>query len=377
MVMGKVLVDPNRLCMGCMEILDKGENRCPKCGFLLSEYKQPVNSMPPYEILNGKYLVGKVIGMGGFGITYIGWDFYQSKKVCIKEYFPKGVAQREQTTSYSTDFSTYSMDVFTINTKKAAYLGGLQGYIKEAENLSKFYAMPGIVSVRDFFYGNKTAYIVMEYIDGTNLRQFAKACGGVMESYIVFEMLKDVIKALNKVHKSGIVHRDISPDNIMVTKDFHAKLIDFGAAKQFGAGQERTIFLKHGYAPIEQYDRNGNQGPWTDVYSLCATMYYLITGVKLQKSYERVAQDNTIPLSRFNIEIKDYQERALLKGINVQIEDRYSSMAELYYDLYQEQLPGEELNPKMMQYQEPPEIPNISREEAAIEYLRQQKEHQE
>lgn len=106
-------------------------------------------------------------------------------------------------------------------------------------------------------------------------------------------------------------------------------------------------------------------------------MYYLITGVKLQKSYERVAQDNTIPLSRFNIEIKDYQERALLKGINVQIEDRYSSMAELYYDLYQEQLPGEELNPKMMQYQEPPEIPNISREEAAIEYLRQQKEHQE
>ena len=372
--MGKKLVDPNKLCMGCMEILDRNGIRCPKCGFLLSQYIQPVNSMPPYEILNGKYLVGKVIGMGGFGITYIGWDFYQSKKVCIKEYFPKGVAHREQTTTYSTDFSTYSLDVFTINTKKAAYLGGLQGYIKEAENLSKFYAMPGIVSVRDFFYGNKTAYIVMEYIDGINLRQFAKACGGVMESYIVFEMLRDVIKALNMVHKSGIVHRDISPDNIMVTKDFHAKLIDFGAAKQFGGEQESTIFLKHGYAPIEQYDRNGNQGPWTDVYSLCATMYYLITGVKLQKAYERVMHDNTLPLGRFNIEIKKYQEKALLKGINVQIEDRYASMAELYYDLYQQNLPGEHISVHKIQYDPVPEIPNISREEAAIKYLKQHRD---
>lgn len=168
--MDKTLVDPNRLCMGCMELLENTSVPCPKCGFSLKDYQQPENGMPPYEILNGKYLVGKVIGIGGFGITYIGWDFYQSKKVCIKEYFPKGVAKREQTTTYSTEYSTYSMDVFTVNTKKAAYLGGLKGYIKEAETLSKFYGMPGIVSVRDFFYGNKTAYIVMEYIDGINFR---------------------------------------------------------------------------------------------------------------------------------------------------------------------------------------------------------------
>ena len=141
--MDKTLVDPNRLCMGCMELLENTSVPCPKCGFSLKDYQQPENGMPPYEILNGKYLVGKVIGIGGFGITYIGWDFYQSKKVCIKEYFPKGVAKREQTTTYSTEYSTYSMDVFTVNTKKAAYLGGLKGYIKEAETLSKFYGMPG------------------------------------------------------------------------------------------------------------------------------------------------------------------------------------------------------------------------------------------
>ena len=378
--MDKTLVDPNRLCMGCMELLENTSVPCPKCGFSLKDYQQPENGMPPYEILNGKYLVGKVIGIGGFGITYIGWDFYQSKKVCIKEYFPKGVAKREQTTTYSTEYSTYSMDVFTVNTKKAAYLGGLKGYIKEAETLSKFYGMPGIVSVRDFFYGNKTAYIVMEYIDGINFSQFAKSSGGVLQSYILFELLKDVIKALNTVHKAGVIHRDISPDNIMLNDKFKAKLIDFGAAKHSGAGQETSIFLKHGYAPIEQYDRNGNQGPWTDVYSLCATMYYLLTGIKLQKAYERVAEDKTIPLNMFNIEIEDYQANAILKGLNVQIEDRYQSMAELYYDLYHEYLPGERPQKpaaEAVRQKTMPEImpiPDITREEAAMQYLKQHSE---
>lgn len=378
--MDKTLVDPNRLCMGCMELLENTSVPCPKCGFSLKDYQQPENGMPPYEILNGKYLVGKVIGIGGFGITYIGWDFYQSKKVCIKEYFPKGVAKREQTTTYSTEYSTYSMDVFTVNTKKAAYLGGLKGYIKEAETLSKFYGMPGIVSVRDFFYGNKTAYIVMEYIDGINFRQFAKSSGGVLQSYILFELLKDVIKALNSVHKAGVIHRDISPDNIMLNDKFKAKLIVFGAAKHSGAGQETSIFLKHGYAPIEQYDRNGNQGPWTDVYSLCATMYYLLTGIKLQKAYERVAEDKTIPLNMFNIEIEDYQANAILKGLNVQIEDRYQSMAELYYELYHEYLPGERPQKpaaEAVRQKTMPEImpiPDITREEAAMQYLKQHSE---
>lgn len=345
--MGKKLVDPNKLCMGCMEILEMPQEPCPHCGFYLPTYSRVRNSLPPYEILNGKYLVGKVIGVGGFGITYIGWDFYQSRRVCIKEYFPRGVASRGEDgetsmSTYSTSMQ-YSLNVLTQNTQQArnAYLGGLQTYLKEAENLSRFYAMPGIVSVRDFFYGNKTAYIVMEYIQGINLKQYAKQQGGRLSPQVLFPMLKEVIAALNAVHKENIIHRDISPDNIMISRDGKAKVIDFGAAKDYHSARDTSILLKHGYAPIEQYDRNGKQGPWTDVYSLCASIYYLLTGVKLQRSYERVAEDKLQYMQTLGVPVTEQQDRAIRKGLNVQIEERYQTMADFYYDLYGECLPGE------------------------------------
>lgn len=338
--MEKKLVDPNKLCMGCMELLDDVQRPCPKCGFLLSNYQQPPNTMPLYEILNGKYLIGRAIGIGGFGITYIGWDFYQSKRVCIKEYFPMGIAARDSTTASTCYSTTYSMDVYTKHTQQAqnTYKAGLKNYIKEAENLSKFYLMPGIVSVRDFFYGHRTAYIVMEYIDGINLKQFAKACGGKIPSEHLFRMLKDVIKALDAVHKEGMVHRDISPDNIMINQQYQAKVIDFGAAKNYIMDGEKSVLLKHGYAPVEQYDKDGNQGPWTDVYSLCATMYYLLSGKNLQKSIDRVKEDKLKPIGELGLSLLPRQENAIMRGLKLKISERYASMMELYYELYQEYL---------------------------------------
>lgn len=342
--MPKKLVDPNGLCMGCMKELVDSSGPCPHCGFWKAGYRKPANSIPLYEILKGKYLVGKVLGVGGFGITYVGWDFYQGRRVCIKEYFPRGIASRD--TSWNPSYSvsaqtgesvTHSMHVMTQTNAIArnAYIGGLQAYIKEAELLSKFYRMPGIVSVRDFFYGNGTAYIVMEYIEGTDLRQLARANGKRLAPGILLPMLKDVIRALYAVHQAGIIHRDISPDNIMVTPQLQAKVVDFGAAKSQGT-MDGTVFLKHGYAPPEQYDSSGDQGPWTDVYSLCAAIYCLLSGKKLQKAHDRMEKDQTESLRSLGIPVTEWEERAIQRGLSLTVKDRHPSMAELYQDLYRE-----------------------------------------
>lgn len=328
---GKKLVDPNKLCMGCMKIKEKPSEPCPFCGFDMRTYQMSQNSLAPYEILNGKYLVGRVIGKGGFGMTYIGWDFYQSKRVCIKEYFPRGIAARV------SDTAMLSIDLHhTTNTEMAqtAYLSGLQNYLQEAANLSVFYDLPGIVSVRDFFYGNNTAYIVMEYIEGVHLKQYAKQFGGKYTPEQLLPLMRNVITSLGVIHRANIIHRDISPDNIMISKDKKVKVIDFGAATLYNGAGENSVVLKHGYAPVEQYDKNGNQGPWTDIYSLCATMYYLLSGVKLQKSVDRQVQDHVLCLQAVGVPIAEELDAAIMKGLGVEIPDRYESMEQLYEALY-------------------------------------------
>lgn len=327
----KKLVDPNKLCMGCMKIKERPSEPCPFCGFDMQTYQIAHNSLAPYEILNGKYLVGRVIGKGGFGMTYIGWDFYQSKRVCIKEYFPRGIAARV------SDTSMISIDLHhTTNTEIAqtAYLSGLQNYLQEAANLSVFYDLPGIVSVRDFFYGNNTAYIVMEYIEGVHLKQYAKQFGGKYTPEQLLPLMRNVIASLGVIHRANIIHRDISPDNIMISPDQNVKVIDFGAATMYNGAGENSVVLKHGYAPIEQYDKNGNQGPWTDIYSLCATMYYLLSGVKLQKSVERQEHDHVRCLQAVGVPIGEELDAAIMKGLGIEIPDRYESMEQLYAALY-------------------------------------------
>lgn len=325
--MKKTLVDPNKLCMGCMSVIEDIDSPCPYCGFLLSAYMGSEKCLQPYEILNGKYMVGRVLGIGGFGITYIGWDFYQSKKIAIKEYFPRGVADRS--VMYTTNVYTQNYEVST------EYMSGLDTYLKEAENLCGFYDLDGIVSVRDFFYGNNTAYIVMEYIEGIHLRQFAKINGGVLSAEVVFYLLKPVMSALSFIHKKNIIHRDISPDNIMIDRNQKVKLIDFGAAQSYKLDNtEEAIVLKYGYAPIEQYSRDGHQGPWTDIYSLCATMYYLITGKKVPDARKRIKEDTLVPPIDLHVQIKQQQSDAIMKGLAVNPEDRYQIMDELFCEIY-------------------------------------------
>ena len=167
------MIDPNKLCMGCMTELSDVHEKCPKCGFSIEEYNQKRSSraLPPMTILAGKYLLGKVLGEGGFGITYLGWDLNKEEKIAVKECFPSGLVYRDSIMSGKGT-------VTVINDRQEYFKKALKSFAQEAENLKRFNHCPGIVSVRDFFYENETAYIVMEYIEGVSLKEYLKQKGG-------------------------------------------------------------------------------------------------------------------------------------------------------------------------------------------------------
>lgn len=319
--------DVNKICLGCMR--DKNDSTvCPHCGFDLNTYEAPQHHLKPKTILNGKYMLGKSIGEGGFGITYIGWDLNLEIKVAIKEYFPNGFVSRDIS-------NTDTVTIFSSN-NESDYEVGKTKFIEEAKALAKFDNLPGIVSVKDFFLENGTAYIAMEFVEGETLKDFLKRNGGKTLPENIFTMMKPLMKSLIEVHKKDIIHRDISPDNIMITKDSQVKLLDFGAAREVSADGNKSlsIQLKPGYAPEEQYRSHGKQGPWTDVYALCATMYRAITGVPPVESLERLQNDTLQRPSQMGINIDPVKETALIQGMAVFADNRFHNVEALYNALY-------------------------------------------
>lgn len=321
-------INPDYLCPGCMAVLDEPDLPCPLCGFDKSTYSPSPRSLRPFTKLNGKYMVGKVIGEGGFGITYIGFNLDTDLPVAIKEYFPAELATRD--TLQGNTINIFSGEA------KDLYKEGLEKYLREARNLTMFSDLTGIVTVKDFFYENDTAYIIMEYINGITLKQHLTKVGGKMKQNEVIKMMKPVLESMNQIHEVGIIHRDISPDNIMITRNNQIKLTDFGAARVFDTEDNKsiTVVLKRGYAPEEQYRAKGNQGPWTDVYALCATMYKMITGITPQEALERMIEDNVEPLSKFDSSIWPETEYAIMKGLALRAQDRFQSVNELIDALY-------------------------------------------
>lgn len=317
-------------CPNCMQSLQGNEDTCTYCGFEISKYEEKPNCLRPFTVLQNKYMIGRVIGVGGFGITYIGWDLNLQTYIAIKEYFPESIASRD--TSVSPD----AVQVIPNETKKEIYDKGLKRYVEEAQNLSKFYQLQGIVSVKDFFYENGTGYIVMEYINGINLKEYLNNMGGKLDENTVLALMKPVFESLYQMHNAGLVHRDISPDNIMVDQDGKIKLIDFGSARGQSAETDKTytVILKHGYAPSEQYYAKGNQGPWTDIYSLCATMYKMLTGQIPPNSVERMENDEYVAPSAYGVQISPRTEAVLQRGLAVKVNDRYQNIGQLLNDLY-------------------------------------------
>ena len=310
-------------CMKCMMPLD-GKAACSNCGFAGAGTHVP-HQLAPGTMLLGRYLLGQVIGQGGFGITYIGRDLTLGIRVAIKEFFPVGHANRNVGISDSITVTDERNETI-IHEGKARFL-------EEARVLAQFYGASGIVNVNNYFEANDTAYIVMEYLDGEDLRCRLKK--GVLSADRVFELMRPVMNALQKVHDQGVVHRDISPDNIMLLKDGTMKLMDFGAARFIDYSDQRSVsvMLKSGYAPEEQYRARGEQGPWTDVYALCATIYKAITGITPDDALQRLYEDEIEWPSQLGIAITSQQEEALKKGMATRTADRFKSIDELKYAL--------------------------------------------
>ncbi len=274
-------------------------------------------ALKPGTVLNGIYVVEKVLGQGGFGITYCATEYKTGKKVAIKEFFPDTMAYRTATT-----VASYPGE------RAESFEYGKSCFLQEAETLAKFIGNDNIVRIYSYFEENGTAYFVMEYIEGTSFDQYIKEKGGKLSFEETKEILLPIMDAMAEVHDNGIVHRDLTPDNIYITNDGKVKLLDFGAARYSLGDKSRSldVVLKHGFAPKEQYTRRGKQGPFTDVYALGATFYFALTGKRPPDSIDRLEEDELVPPSNLGVKLTYYQEAAILQALNVQPQDRFQNM---------------------------------------------------
>lgn len=295
--------------------------------------------LKPGVILKERYKIEEVIGAGGFGITYRAWDPLLQSYVAIKEYYPSGIATR------SADSSKVCVPV---GQEQREYHRGKIRFLKEAQDVARFQSEPNIVSIYDYLEENDTAYMVMEYLHGCTLKQYIREHGGRLDTDHILHICLSVLDALAVVHKAGMIHRDISPENIFICEDLTVKLIDFGAAKQVYLDGEQTmsVVLKPGYAPPEQYAKKDKQGPWTDIYALGATLYFAATGEKPEESFGRVLEDTIKPVCEVNPEIPRAMSQVIMRAMSVKIENRYQTVEAMREAL----LAGEGQNAQMEPY---------------------------
>ena len=320
------------ICHNCNSILSPGTVFCPQCGSRITEAdyvpEETVQVNPIYlqpgTVLHLKYRINGVIGQGGFGITYDGTDTKLDMHVAIKEYFPNTMASRE---------ITVSTEVICGSNTQSLYEQGMNNFLKEARNMAKYAGEENFVAVHDYFAENNTAYIIMEFVEGRNLKEYLKQHGRLtMEE--AMPIILPVMNTLEKIHGRNMIHRDVSPSNIMITPDGRVRLLDFGAAREVQLDAQNLTTMsavyKYGYSPIEQQTMGMKQGPYTDIYALCATIYEMLTGTvppnPLKRAYEG---DQLVPPSRMGVRISPVQEDALLRGLAVNGADRIQTIAEL------------------------------------------------
>ena len=309
------------LCYNCFREIPEQEGACPYCGFDLKENeKMYPGALRAGTVLKGRYLLGRVLGQGGFGITYLAWDESLKARVAVKEYMPGELATRLE----------HRQVVVRTAARQEEFAYGQERFKEEARILAKFMGQPNIAGVTDYFDENGTSYFVMDYIEGISFKTYIAQAGGRVSPEEALDVMIPVLRALTAVHGEGLIHRDVTPDNIYITKDGNVKLLDFGSARYSLGDKSKSldVILKVGYAPKEQYIRRGRQGPYTDMYSCAACLYAAITGYLPPESLERLDHDTLVPPSEAGTEIPLYLERAILKGLAVQPEDRFQTAGE-------------------------------------------------
>ncbi|WP_353570838.1 protein kinase [Candidatus Albibeggiatoa sp. nov. BB20] len=309
---------PHELCIHCMQIL-QNQQTCPHCGQDNRHYKPHPLYLKPYTLLQEQYAIGKSIGQGGFGITYIGLDVRLQKRVAIKEYVPTALATR--------DF--ISATILPIKQQEPAFLQGLNSFLHEARNLAKF-DHPHIVHVHNFFEENQTGYMVMDYLEGQSLIDILMESNGRLSVNQTLDIMLPILDALSEVHAEHIYHRDISPHNIYILTDGTPILIDFGAARHIVGENSRSLdlVLKHGYSPIEQYSGKGKIGAWTDIYACGALMYVMLVGSLPPAATDRFYEDGLISLKAYpNLNIPDSIIETIDRALSVKAEHRFQTVA--------------------------------------------------
>ena len=294
--------------------------------------------------LKKRYCVLKVLGIGGFGITYLAEDTDLQQNVVIKEYYPREIAGRIYDQDGNMNVVPREKD------SRRRFLKGKKDFLKEARRMSKLFDIPEVVKVLDWFEENGTAYLAMEYIRGISLDNYLQNQDVPFSFQQAWKMLEPVAEALEKIHKTGIIHRDLNPGNLMMEENGTIKIIDFGSARPYLETEKTmTILIKKGYAPPEQYMKKGKQGPWTDVYALCATIYEMVTGVRPEPSIQRIEKDELYPPSAYGAEILPEEEELLFRGLEVNPKQRFRNMNEVCCALNNVQNPVKEGDVKIKQ----------------------------
>lgn len=318
-------------------------NRCPSC-FVPLEFgaactdqyceadaaDRSLNDLPLGTVLDNQFRIGRVLGRGGFGITYLSWDERLQRRAAVKECFPQGLVRRSRDGATILASSEGTKRQFEIVREL---------FLREARVLAHFPDQPGIVSVLSVLEAHSSAYLVMEYLSGQTLKEYLESHpDNRIDYWQTLALLRPIMVALTAVHEQNWLHRDVSPDNIFVTRRGVVKLLDFGAARYAAGQQTRSlpIILKEGYAPMEQYATKGQQGTWTDVYALAATFYRAITGTTPPPALDRLEMDEYVPPSQMGVDIPPHAEAALAAALAVKWQGRTRTIAEFSAQLESE-----------------------------------------